>query len=107
MPSPVVGLHHVTAIASDPQPNLDFYRSVMGLRFVSKRLTNAPVRSGQCVMDSFHGRRVWSCGSSTWPPGDSASGCSVPEEWNGAKRVLSQSRNGFEHAGAASGEAGW
>jgi hypothetical protein len=72
-----------------------------------KRLTNAPVRSGQCVMDSFHGRRVWSCGSSTWPPGDSASGCSVPEEWNGAKRVLSQSRNGFEHAGAASGEAGW
>ena len=39
MPSPIVGLHHVTAIASDPQQNLDFYTSVMGLRFV-KRTVN-------------------------------------------------------------------
>jgi glyoxalase family protein len=33
---PIVGLHHVTAIASDPQQNLDFYTSVLGLRFVKK-----------------------------------------------------------------------
>jgi len=39
MPSPVVGLHHVTAIASDPQRNLDFYTQVLGLRFV-KRTVN-------------------------------------------------------------------
>jgi glyoxalase family protein len=39
MLSPVVGLHHVTAIASDPQRNLDFYTSVLGLRFV-KRTVN-------------------------------------------------------------------
>ena len=39
MPSPVVGLHHVTAIASDPQRNLDFYTEVLGLRFV-KRTVN-------------------------------------------------------------------
>lgn len=39
MPSPIVGLHHVTAIASDPQRNLDFYTGVMGLRFV-KRTVN-------------------------------------------------------------------
>ncbi len=39
MPSPVVGLHHVTAIASDPQTNLDFYTQVLGLRFV-KRTVN-------------------------------------------------------------------
>jgi glyoxalase family protein len=39
MLSPIVGLHHVTAIASDPQRNLDFYTEVLGLRFV-KRTVN-------------------------------------------------------------------
>ncbi|HTB12514.1 MAG TPA: ring-cleaving dioxygenase [Bryobacteraceae bacterium] len=39
MPSPIVGLHHVTAIASDPLRNLDFYTEVLGLRFV-KRTVN-------------------------------------------------------------------
>jgi glyoxalase family protein len=39
LPSPIVGLHHVTAIASDPQKNLDFYTDVLGLRFV-KRTVN-------------------------------------------------------------------
>jgi len=34
--SPVTGLHHVTAIASDPQANLDFYAKTLGLRFVKK-----------------------------------------------------------------------
>ena len=28
------GLHHVTAIAGDPQHNLDFYTGVLGLRLV-------------------------------------------------------------------------
>lgn len=39
MPAPIVGLHHVTAIASDPQRNLDFYTQVLGLRSV-KRTVN-------------------------------------------------------------------
>ncbi len=39
MTTPIVGLHHVTAIASDPQRNLDFYTQVLGLRFV-KRTVN-------------------------------------------------------------------
>ena len=39
MPKPIVGLHHVTAIASDPQRTLDFYIGVLGLRFV-KRTVN-------------------------------------------------------------------
>jgi len=30
------GLHHVTAIASDPQRNLDFYTKVLGLRLVKQ-----------------------------------------------------------------------
>jgi glyoxalase family protein len=33
------GIHHITAIATDPQRNLDFYAGVLGLRFV-KRTVN-------------------------------------------------------------------
>jgi glyoxalase family protein len=39
MDSKIPGLHHVTAIASDPQRNLDFYVGFLGLRFV-KRTVN-------------------------------------------------------------------
>src|SRR5678816_2701967 len=35
----ISGLHHVTAIASDPQRNLEFYVGLLGLRFV-KRTVN-------------------------------------------------------------------
>lgn len=38
MPEPIVGLHHVTAIASDPQRNLDFYTELLGLRFVKRTI---------------------------------------------------------------------
>ena len=30
----ISGIHHITAIASDPQRNLDFYTQVLGLRLV-------------------------------------------------------------------------
>ena len=35
----LLGTHHITAIATDPQRNLDFYTQVLGLRFV-KRTVN-------------------------------------------------------------------
>ncbi len=38
MSTPIAGLHHVTAIASDPQRNLDFYTQVLGLRFVKRTI---------------------------------------------------------------------
>jgi glyoxalase family protein len=38
VPKPIAGLHHVTAIASDPQRNLDFYTHVLGLRFVKRTI---------------------------------------------------------------------
>jgi glyoxalase family protein len=38
MPTPIAGLHHVTAIASNPQRNLDFYTQVLGLRFVKRTI---------------------------------------------------------------------
>jgi len=39
MQQPIVGLHHVTALGSDPQRILDFYVQVLALRFV-KRTVN-------------------------------------------------------------------
>ena len=39
MNTKIAGLHHVTAIASDPQRNLDFYVGLLGLRLV-KRTVN-------------------------------------------------------------------
>jgi glyoxalase family protein len=35
----IQGLHHVTAVARDPQRNVDFYRNILGQRFV-KRTVN-------------------------------------------------------------------
>jgi glyoxalase family protein len=32
--SDLLGMHHVTAIAGDPQQNIDFYRGILGLRLV-------------------------------------------------------------------------
>lgn len=37
--SDILGIHHVTAIASDPQRNVDFYSGLLGLRLV-KRTVN-------------------------------------------------------------------
>ena len=34
MKKDVFGIHHVTAITSDPQRNIDFYTGILGLRFV-------------------------------------------------------------------------
>lgn len=36
MPLPLLGLHHVTAICSDPQRNVDFYAGALGLRLVKQ-----------------------------------------------------------------------
>jgi len=36
MSAPISGLHHVTAIAGDPQRNVGFYNGVLGLRLVKK-----------------------------------------------------------------------
>lgn len=35
-PAPIAGIHHVTAIARDPQTNVDFYAGLLGLRLVKK-----------------------------------------------------------------------
>ncbi len=47
MESHVHGLHHITAIAGNPQENLDFYTGVMGLRLVKKSIN-------QDAPDTYH-----------------------------------------------------
>src|SRR6476619_689545 len=32
----ITGIHHVTALAGDPQRNIDFYCGILGLRLVKK-----------------------------------------------------------------------
>jgi glyoxalase family protein len=38
MNKPIKGIHHITAMASDPQANVDFYTGVLGLRLVKKTI---------------------------------------------------------------------
>ena len=47
MKTTVHGIHHVTAIAGDPQENLDFYAGVMGMRLVKKSVN-------QDAIDTYH-----------------------------------------------------
>lgn len=38
MTKQTAGIHHITAIVGDPQENMDFYASILGLRFVKKTI---------------------------------------------------------------------
>ena len=58
MPTAPAGLHHVTAIATDPQRNADFYRFALGLRLVKKTVNfDSP--------DTYH----LHCGNESGQPG--------------------------------------
>jgi catechol 2,3-dioxygenase-like lactoylglutathione lyase family enzyme len=69
------GLHHVTAIASDPQRNVDFYTEVLGLRLVKttgelRRSRHVPPllrRRGRAPVDDPDLLPV--AGGATRPPG--------------------------------------
>ncbi len=64
---PLHGIHHVTAIASDPQRNVDFYSGVLGLRLVKKTVNFDDPGSYHL----YYGDRVGSPGSIvtffSWP----------------------------------------
>ena len=47
MPASVPGIHHVTSITGDVQKNVNFYVSVLGLRFIKKSIN-------QDVPDTYH-----------------------------------------------------
>lgn len=41
----VAGIHHITAIASDPQKCVDFYTNILGLRLVKKSVNQDQVEA--------------------------------------------------------------
>ena len=105
------GIHHVTCITGDVQKCVDFYVSVLGLRFIKKSIN-------QDMPDTYHiyfGDRVGSPGTAmtffgwpTWPKQHAGSGqvttvsFSVPPEsldfWNSRLRKLgvqASARNQF------------
>jgi glyoxalase family protein len=77
MPASLPGIHHVTSITGDVQKCVDFYVSVLGLRFVKKSIN-------QDVPDTYHiyfGDRVGSPGTAmtffgwpSWPERRAGSG---------------------------------
>ena len=52
----ISGIHHVTAIAGDPQRNLDFYVGVLGLRFVKRTVNFDDPGSYHFYFGDAHGR---------------------------------------------------
>jgi hypothetical protein len=46
----VLGIHHVTAITSDPQKNIDFYTGILGLRFVKLTVNQDDPTSYHLIM---------------------------------------------------------
>lgn len=45
--STLLGIHHVTAITSDAQRNVDFYTGLLGLRLVTHRVATRDGRGRQ------------------------------------------------------------
>jgi glyoxalase family protein len=101
MPANLLGIHHVTSITGDVQRCVDFYVTVLGLRFIKKSIN-------QDMPDTYHiyfGDQVGSPGTAMtffgwpdWPKRRAGSGqvttvsFSVPsgslEFWNGRLRKL-------------------
>lgn len=55
----VLGLHHITALASDAQKNLDFYAGILGLRLVKKTINfDAPE-----IYHLYYGNEIGSPGT--------------------------------------------
>ncbi|HEY6874889.1 MAG TPA: ring-cleaving dioxygenase [Candidatus Dormibacteraeota bacterium] len=77
MPAAVPGIHHVTSITGDVQKNVDFYLTVLGLRFIKKSIN-------QDVPDTYHlyfgdylgspGTAMTFFGWSSWPKRRAGSG---------------------------------
>ena len=110
----IAGIHHVTCITGDVQKNVDFYVSVLGLRFVKKSIN-------QDLPDTYHlyfGDYVGSPGTAmtffgwpTWPARRTGSGqvttvsFAVPEDsfdyWSGRLKSLGQDAAAGTRFGAA------
>lgn len=59
MKNKILGIHHITAMASDAQRNIDFYVSVLGLRFVKRSIN----QDAPDVYHLYYGDEVGSPGT--------------------------------------------
>ncbi|MGB9964580.1 ring-cleaving dioxygenase [Halobacterium hubeiense] len=55
MPPTTPGLHHVTAIAGDPQANADFYVGALGLRFVKRTVNHDDTHTYHFYFGDYEG----------------------------------------------------
>lgn len=55
MPPTTSGLHHVTAIAGDPQANADFYVETLGLRFVKRTVNHDDTHTYHFYFGDYEG----------------------------------------------------
>jgi glyoxalase family protein len=55
MPPTTPGLHHVTAIAGDPQANADFYVETLGLRFVKRTVNHDDTKTYHFYFGDYEG----------------------------------------------------
>src|SRR5260370_16541180 len=88
MPASLPGIHHVTSITGDVQKCVDFYVSVLGLRFVKKSIN-------QDVPDTYHiyfGDEIGSPGTArtffgwpAWPHRPPGTGQATPVSFAGPR----------------------
>jgi len=84
------GLHHITAIASNPQTNVDFYTGVLGLRLVKKTVNQDDVSAYHLFYADGKGSPGTDMTFFDWP---------APRERRGTRSIV---RTGLRVAGADS-----
>jgi glyoxalase family protein len=70
MPIPLAGLHHVTAVCSDPQQNFDFYTQILGLRLLKQTVNFDDPSSWHLYYGDTTGRPGTVMTFFAWPDGD-------------------------------------
>src|SRR5438445_7952108 len=98
MPATIPGIHHVTCITGDVQKCVDFYVSVLGLRFVKKSIN-------QDLPDTYHiyfadylgtpGTVMTFFGWPTWPSRRTGSGPALTESSASPSTTFSSGRTGL------------
>jgi len=63
----VRGIHHITAIASDPQRNVDFYTQILGLRFAKRTVNFDDPSTYHGYVGDRSGRPGTAMTASAWP----------------------------------------
>ena len=80
MSKDIFGIHHVTAITSDPQRNIDFYTGILGLRFVKLTVNQDDPTSYHLYFGDELGRPGTILTFFHWP--------NIPKGYRGTSQVI-------------------